>query len=168
MRKEQDSKERAIEDDISKITPLIRDETSETLIDEHLKEARQLLNSKNETHKMHCRQRNTVAKMHPNLIQYEVQIYRLFLDRFLHNHSREWKISNLWEYDVDSNYECHLVPEESRKYLTNWLKLLDKRRRRRGERPAQVVQSQQQNLAPRDRQRVIVQNYFKKRSPQRF
>ena len=75
MRKEQDLKENAIEDDISKITPLIGEETSETMIDEHLKEARQLLASKNETHKMHCRQRNTLAKMHPNLIQYEVQIY---------------------------------------------------------------------------------------------
>ena len=71
--------------------------------------------------------------MHPNIITYELAVYNLFLIRFLLNQSREWKIVELWDYDVDSSYECPGMSSESRKLLTVWLKLLDKRRRRRGQ-----------------------------------
>ena len=55
--------------------------------------------------------------------------------------------------------------EELRKNLSSWLKLLDNRRRRRGGPPVPrrttVVQAQK-FLTPRERQRLIVKNYFHK------
>ena len=166
MNNEQTIKETVAEDGVMKITQEIKDETTEGAIDEHLKVARQLMIMKNENHKTHCRQRNTVTKMHPNLIDYELKIYDIFLHRFMLNGSREWKIMDLWEFDVDSSYECREMPSDSRKYLTVWLKLLDKRRRRRGQVCPRVADKPE--IAPRDRQRIIVKNYYKKRAPQRM
>ena len=167
MSKEQEVKETAAEDVIQKITQSIKDETTEEAIEEHLKEARQMMNSKNENHKTHCRQRNTVTKMHPNLINYELTAYNIFLQKFFRNDSREWKIMELWDFDVDSSYECNGVEEDIRKCLTSWLKLLDKRRRGRGQ-ICQPRSSTKEDIAPRDRQRIIVKNYYKKRSPQKM
>ena len=64
--------------------------------------------TRNESVKSYSRQKVTVAKMRPSVFAYELEIYILFLKRFLINPSREWKIMELWEYDVDSNYECEV------------------------------------------------------------
>ena len=57
------------------------------------------------------------------------------------------------------------MSEELRKNLSSWLKLLDNRRRRRGGPPVPrrttIVQAQK-FLTPRERQRLIVKNYFHK------
>ena len=70
--------------------------------------------TRNESVKSYSRQKVTVGKMRPSVFAYELEIYILFLKRFLINPSREWKIMELWEYDVDSNYEC-----EVNKYIIN-------------------------------------------------
>ena len=57
------------------------------------------------------------------------------------------------------------MSKELRKNLSSWLKLLDNRRRRRGGPPVPrrttIVQAQK-FLTPRERQRLIVKNYFHK------
>ena len=141
----------------NEIVKNVREETTEANIQRLVNDAKKLKADFIPNLKGYIREIGTFSRFHPDLIDYESTVYAAYLCKYFQNSEGNWTVPKLWEYDVTSKYVCSEIAEGNQELLSNWLKMLEKRKLHRG----QLIETAYREPEPFEKKMEIIQKYFK-------
>ena len=68
----------------------------------------------------------------PKLVEYEMSVYKRYLAKFCQNETKEWKIGEMWSFQIDSKHNCDFMDESQNNAMRAFSTLMESRATRRG------------------------------------
>ena len=96
-----------------------------------------------------------------------MSVYKRYLAKFCQNETKEWKIGEMWSFQIDSKHNCDFMDDSQNNAMRAFTTLMESRATRRGNQ-VEVKPTNTSDLKPRDVMRIIVKNYYRKRRPQQM
>ena len=103
--------ENALEDELSRIIEQINMQNQDKSINNLVKKAKVVIEKLAEFEEKETVKNTRYIKHWPKLVEYEMSVYKRYLAKFCQNETKEWKIGEMWSFEIDSKHNCDFMDE---------------------------------------------------------